>query len=81
MWRMDLEKDEYQLLSLITQSFTIDEALTELKMECEDDANCLETSLTKWFNRWMRHRLLSEIIVPSVGSVSPPDKIYELQSA
>lgn len=52
MWRMELEAQEYTLLSGFSRGLTLEEALDEVGV---NDPQNLKT----WFARWMQHGLLS----------------------
>jgi len=52
MWRLDLEKLEYQLLQRLFAGDTVGDALDDL------DESITE-SLSKWFSRWIRNGLLA----------------------
>lgn len=52
MWRLDLEKLEYQLLTRLFAGAVVGDALDDL-----DES--ISESLSKWFSRWIRNGLLA----------------------
>ncbi len=59
VWRMDLEKNEYHLLSKLFTGITIGEALSALQSELSLSEDELIANLSQWFARWIRNGLLA----------------------
>ncbi len=57
MWRLDLEKEEYDILLELQKGHSVNDALqTVLK---EKDDNEVAENISRWFARWMNNYLLA----------------------
>lgn len=61
MWRADLEKDEYALLTKLCAKVSVQEALEGL-------ADTVAEKISQWFGRWMRYHIISTIEQKGVSS-------------
>jgi uncharacterized protein (UPF0276 family) len=59
MWRMELDKNEYQLLQKLFAGEPIGTALEALHNEQNLSEEELMANLSEWFGRWMRNGLLA----------------------
>lgn len=59
VWRMDLEENEYRLLSVLFTGVPVGAALEALQAETEMAEEALLAHLSEWFSRWMRNGLLA----------------------
>lgn len=61
VWRMELEKEEYQLLGYLKEGYSIGDALEKyLESDSVTNPEGIITNLQQWLARWVRNGLLAE---------------------
>lgn len=60
MWRLDLDEQEYMLLSSLLSGLPVEEAL-KAALPANDNEDETAEKLTRWFGRWMNNGLLASV--------------------
>lgn len=57
LWRLELEKEEYQLLKILFAGNTLEEALEKINGE---DEEVVSANLQSWFSKWLGNNIMAE---------------------
>jgi len=68
VWRMNLEEGEHKLLQALASGVSVGDACAALEAQTDGAGEAMDSSVMRWFSRWIRNGVIRRPIVEQVST-------------